>query len=180
MLDVLYIMAKVKPTEYKYFKCIIDSIIILLPNTRFIHLLNTFQNDYPIDSHTMLFKWVFKLDQYICFIERCSTPPKFDMIEERYSKNKIDKTRWARPYWKLIHMVSDHIPRNPNENIRIVYTAFVVSIRQMIPCEKCRFHMQQYIASHPIFKSWNDIGGYMVDFHNDVNKRLGKPKFVRR
>jgi hypothetical protein len=56
---------------------------------------------------------------------------------------------------------------------------------KMIPCENCREHAQQWILAHPI-KVIKDIQSdeiydwlttWVYDFHEEVNKRTGKPSF---
>ena len=60
----------------------------------------------------------------------------------------------------------------------LVYGFFNVDIKK-IPCIKCRNHYVKYLAQHPIsgVKNNLDLQKWAVDFHNDVNKRLGKPIF---
>ena len=51
-------------------------------------------------------------------------------------------------------------------------------VRETFPCAKCRTHMAQYVEEHSymnnIYKNKYGIFEWMVNFHNSVNKRLGK------
>lgn len=58
---------------------------------------------------------------------------------------------------------------------------------EFLPCEKCRAHAKEYVAKNPVsqerymnrYQGEEDIGMsyYVWEFHEVVNKRLGKPSF---
>ncbi len=89
---------------------------------------------------------------------------------------------WGARLWRILHGLADLSDRRdifPLWNTFLKYTAHV------IPCQKCQHHMQEY-WSHRQFlpKGWNQLTGeqtrevirqLLYAFHNDVNRRLGKP-----
>lgn len=57
--------------------------------------------------------------------------------------------------------------------------AFIKELRWLADnflCEKCKPEFQKYLQTHPPERE-QDMFFYIFRFHNDVNKRLGKPEF---
>lgn len=53
---------------------------------------------------------------------------------------------------------------------------FLQSLGRVLPCKKCRPNYEKYISDHPFdLRSRDHLVRWMIDLHNDVNKRLGKP-----
>lgn len=67
-------------------------------------------------------------------------------------------------YWKLIHMTAKYKPTNLVKLMKHVEKTF--------PCSTCREHIGAYLKENPITE---DTFKWSVQFHNNVNKRLGKP-----
>ena len=72
------------------------------------------------------------------------------------------KDVWGPKLWAQIHRMS--LNRDPPK-----FNKFLHSMD--IPCNKCKFHFKEYIRSHPVTK---DTVRWGIDFHNSVNRRLGK------
>jgi len=76
------------------------------------------------------------------------------------------KDTWGPILWDRIHELS----------LREDERAFITLIRNLpkiVPCPECREHSKRYLKAHPITKSTNLLR-WGIDFHNTVNKRLGK------
>lgn len=61
----------------------------------------------------------------------------------------------------------------------------IIGIPVLIPCETCKEHATNYIEEHKhklmeICKTKKDLFKFFVDFHNFVNKRLGKKLLVMK
>ena len=77
--------------------------------------------------------------------------------------------------WKFLHQLSyGYNPQNRNDVNKFRY--FLDIFADIYPCEKCKNHMKDYFRRNP-FNETNTINciGYLCKFHNEVNKRLGKP-----
>ena len=92
--------------------------------------------------------------------------------------------KFKKPFnniWTTIHtmtfQIKDDISTQQELSI-LVYGFFNVDIKK-IPCIKCRNHYTKYLAQHPIsyVKNNLDLQKWAVNFHNNVNDRLGKPLF---
>lgn len=79
--------------------------------------------------------------------------------------------------WKLLHSVSFTFPKNPTDEDKKNYLVFVESLAKVLPCPDCRTHMHAYInKTKPDVSSRDSFARWCVEFHNDVNRRLQKPK----
>ena len=67
-----------------------------------------------------------------------------------------------------------------------LWSAFLQASSQVLPCPACRTHFQTYLRTHRMIPNQNPLqitGALMRNqirvslhqFHNDVNRRLGKP-----
>jgi len=83
--------------------------------------------------------------------------------------------------WYVIHTIAKNAT---NEEKKYHFVTVMESIKNTLPCEKCRNHCLDYIKNNPIEAFWNvtNDGGEQIGlfkwswiFHNAVNKRLNKP-----
>lgn len=84
--------------------------------------------------------------------------------------------------WKIIHaFAAESI--TPQERMNFIH--YIDHVQTNLSCPVCRGHMQEYVRNHPIKTYFNytepihkrNIGMlfWSWQFHNSVNKRLGKP-----
>jgi hypothetical protein len=91
----------------------------------------------------------------------------------------IDPALWGPDMWNTLHYITFSYPETPSkteiENMR----AFLTNIGKVLPCEKCRYHyasnLQKYPLTDVVLGSRYKLISWLVDVHNDVNKRTGKP-----
>lgn len=102
-----------------------------------------------------------RLDKYL---ERISVP-------EHFGPGK----------WDDMHLLGFHA-RTYEKKMQFIY--HVELVIKNLRCQECRDDSLSYMKSHPITSYWNkfyngeDIGFFLwsVDFHNYVNRKLGKPE----
>ena len=88
---------------------------------------------------------------------------------------------WGRSTWKLLHCISMTYPKNPTESDKKKYKSFLNQLRHVLPCKICRNSYSAWIRDHPPdLRSRAKIVGWVIDLHNYVNKRLGKPILKKR
>ena len=75
---------------------------------------------------------------------------------------------WGPRMWKKMHVES------LNQN-RDTFIDLLIRVDKTIPCGMCRQHFREYVKSHPIRPNTNLVT-WTIDFHNNVNDRLGKPQ----
>tara|TARA_R110000851_G_scaffold317746_1_gene481320 strand:- start:345 stop:713 length:369 start_codon:yes stop_codon:yes gene_type:complete len=76
------------------------------------------------------------------------------------------KSIWGPRMWAEIH--STAAKSTPTQ-----FRKYLGTLGPRIPCEECRYHLRSYIFSNPL-TNFEDPMIWSIDFHNVVNKRLGK------
>jgi hypothetical protein len=91
----------------------------------------------------------------------------------------MDTLFWGPGLWMALHSMTFNYPITPTEQDKKQYTNFFHSLKYVLPCPACRMHYKKTIEEkYPIelaLDNRDTLSRWLVDFHNDVNKRLGKP-----
>lgn len=75
--------------------------------------------------------------------------------------------------WDNIHNTSKYInSHNVGE-----FLTWLKNVAYGAPCSVCRNHMLSYIRDNPPSKG-EDVFVWTWRFHNDVNRRLGRPQYT--
>ncbi len=87
----------------------------------------------------------------------------------------LSKNLWGPPLWQVLHEFSFQFPDAPSPSQQKAAETFVTSALTLLPCEECQHHASMYLAAHELDTS-SKIGfaTWVLNFHNDVNARLGK------
>lgn len=82
----------------------------------------------------------------------------------------------GRATWLTLHAMADHFPLNPTSDEKAAATNIISGFALLYPCIKCRGHMQEYMKKNPLScKTRIQLVTWLFNFHNAVNRRLGKP-----
>lgn len=86
---------------------------------------------------------------------------------------------WGSAFWFTLHNGANNYPIDPTPTWKQRMKNFILGIPVMIPCESCEAHASSYIQVR--FNDLDDIVSnreklftFFVEFHNEVNKRVGK------
>lgn len=85
---------------------------------------------------------------------------------------------WGPHFWFILHLVSFHYPDPPNTFDKESIKSFYHSVKEILPCAKCRKHYKTYLSQYPIEPNLDrriDLIKWVIQIHNFVNVRLGKP-----
>ena len=86
---------------------------------------------------------------------------------------------WGRYGWYFLHLVTYGYPKNPTELDKIHYYDYIIALQHVLPCGKCRRHMNEYLKKYPltneVLNSRTNLVKWGIDFHNVVNYYTGKP-----
>jgi len=86
---------------------------------------------------------------------------------------------WGPCIWASIHLICLGAPEQFNGN-QLNYRKFFDALPYVLPCEKCRDHLIEHLAKHPMDAALaggrNTLFVWSVQLHNTVNKSLGKPE----
>ena len=84
-------------------------------------------------------------------------------------------SNWGPHSWIFLHTITFNYPINPSENEKINYKEFFNSLKNILPCPKCRIHYEKNIQKFPIkLNSRIDLIHWLIKIHNEVNKSLNK------
>jgi hypothetical protein len=87
-------------------------------------------------------------------------------------------TVWGPSMWHFLHTMSFNYPVEPSCDQKQHYRDFVLSLRNVLPCGKCRKNLCKNLAKLPLtldrMKSRATFSKYMYDLHELVNTMLHK------
>lgn len=103
-----------------------------------------------------------------------------ETINQNHQKNNddhFDVRIWGPKAWDFMHTVTFAYPENnPSDLDKQNIIQFFQSIANNLPCKQCKFHFSKLLEEYPIpAENRETLSKWLVDRHNDVNKRLGKP-----
>jgi hypothetical protein len=94
----------------------------------------------------------------------------------------IDSNIWGPKAWFFIDLIILSYPDRPNYEEIKNYKEFILSLRNMLPCVKCRKHYSDFIDNNPIdetvLQSKPNLVKWMLKCHNNVRKMQNKPKIT--
>jgi hypothetical protein len=96
-----------------------------------------------------------------------------------YSSNDgMLTTVWGPGIWHYLHTMSFNYPVNPTAEDKRHYRNFVLELKYVLPCGKCRKNLAKTLKKHPLnmsdMKSRETFSKYIYDLHEYVNKMLNK------
>lgn len=87
-------------------------------------------------------------------------------------------TVWGPAIWHSLHTISFNYPVNPCPEDKKNYKAFILNLKNVLPCGKCRKNLKKNMKSHPLtnkhMESRETFSRYIYELHEIVNKMLGK------
>ena len=90
----------------------------------------------------------------------------------------IDPSIWGPSAWNIFHYITIGYPDNPNDETKKSAYNFFMSLKNLLPCEKCRYNFNQHLQMYPltddILMSKDKLINWLIDIHNNVNKTTGK------
>ena len=93
----------------------------------------------------------------------------------------MDPQVWGPHFWFVLHLISFHYPEKPSTYEKDAIKAFYISVKDILPCQKCRQHYNNYLSRYPIephLDSRMDLIRWVIQVHNFVNVSLGKPAYT--
>lgn len=89
---------------------------------------------------------------------------------------------WGPHFWYTYHMSAAYYPKNPSPIVIERMKGRILAIPYEIPCNNCRHHASAFIEGYgdlsDVVKNRDALIKFYVDFHNQVNKRYGKPEWT--
>lgn len=103
-----------------------------------------------------------------------------DTKDIEYARYKITPKEWGPIWWEFINVYVNQYPEVPNTAEQEMMFWFLSNLSTTLPCEKCREHYAELIANKKqklqnAVRNRVELWKFVVDIHNEINKRLGKP-----
>jgi hypothetical protein len=111
-------------------------------------------------------------------------PLKLNYVTLEYA-NSGNPEVWGPAFWFSLHNGALRYPVNAAPLWRQRMKHFILGIPVMVPCEKCSDHATAYIEGNyqridNVVSGREELFKFFWEFHNYVNKRLGKPIMTLR
>ncbi len=131
-------------------------------------------NSPPSDSSDSDASTTPKLDAQPWKADTCSVYT----AEDYNSNDGMLTTVWGPSVWHTLHTMSFNYPVQPTPAQKRQYMNFVYSLRNVLPCGKCRKNLTKNLRSHPLkmphMANRESFSRYIFDLHEVVNQMLGK------
>jgi len=96
-----------------------------------------------------------------------------------HSDQLITPEVWGPHGWKFIHYVTLAYPENPTPAQKEKYKAFLVLLKDVLPCSLCANHYGENLQKEPltdeVMSSRENLIKWGINIHNVVNEMKGKP-----
>ena len=96
--------------------------------------------------------------------------------------NNMNPSFWGSSMWKALHSISFAYPNNPTQAEKKHHIDFILNLQNILPCESCRQHVMQNLRKMKFgiehMKNRDTFSKFVYDLHNEVNKMLGKDKYL--
>jgi hypothetical protein len=89
----------------------------------------------------------------------------------------IDIRKWGPATWAFLHTYSFAYPEQPSDADKQHALSLLHTVQRSLPCHECRNHFSKTLTEfQPNLESRDAFSRWLVDVHNRVNVRLGKPE----
>ena len=99
-------------------------------------------------------------------------------LEEYNSNDGMLTSIWGPSIWFYLHTMSFNYPVNPTNNDKRNYRAFVLNLKNVLPCGKCRKNLCLNFKKLPLrisdMKDRHSFSLYVYNLHEIINKMLNK------
>jgi hypothetical protein len=103
--------------------------------------------------------------------------PLFTMNDYN-SDSGMQSAIWGPAVWHTLHSTSFNYPVNPTELDKKHYTDWFMSFQFTLPCVYCRDNFKNNLRkakfSVAVMKNRSTFSRFIYEFHNCINKMLGK------
>jgi hypothetical protein len=115
---------------------------------------------------------------------RGSRRPSKTFSEADFSSGDGFVTRiWGPMMWFILHTMSFNYPVHPTAKQKRGYRRFLLSLRDVLPCGKCRTNLAENFRKLPptdaVMQNRATFSRYIYDLHELVNDMLEKPRSGR-
>lgn len=85
---------------------------------------------------------------------------------------------WGPGLWHFLHTMSFNYPVKPSVEDKKNYRAFVLNLRNVLPCKYCRQNLKRNLKANPLtmadMANRDKFSRFIYKLHETINKLLGK------
>jgi hypothetical protein len=85
---------------------------------------------------------------------------------------------WGPSLWHFLHTMSFNYPVKPSAEDKKNYRAFILNLRNVLPCKYCRQNLKRNLRSDPLtmadMANRDKFSRFIYKLHETINKLLGK------
>jgi len=82
---------------------------------------------------------------------------------------------WGPPAWVFLHSITFQYPENPTDLDKQKYYTFFNSLKNVLPCPKCKEHYaSNFLTTQINLESRTSLIEWLIDLHNEINRMNGK------
>lgn len=106
------------------------------------------------------------------------------MIQKVYTKQDYESndgmltTVWGPSQWHFLHTMSFNYPIHPTEMQKKAYRNYMLNLKNVLPCGKCRNNLKENYKKLPLkmsnMRNRESFSKYVYDLHELVNEMLDK------
>tara|TARA_Y100000389_G_scaffold195770_1_gene227669 strand:- start:978 stop:1364 length:387 start_codon:yes stop_codon:yes gene_type:complete len=90
----------------------------------------------------------------------------------------MDPEIWGPHAWIFLHTITLNYPENPTYQDKQSHRFLFESLKNTIPCPKCREHYKENLIRYPIqLDSKKDLINWLINIHNQVNIKNNKKTY---
>jgi len=86
---------------------------------------------------------------------------------------------WGPSVWHMLHTMSFNYPVEPSDDDKLHYRNFILSLKYVLPCGKCRKNLRKNFKKLPLelkdMVSRDSFSRYIYNLHELINTMLKKP-----
>jgi len=100
--------------------------------------------------------------------------------KEKRKKKSMETRLWGPNFWTTFDFVAFNYPNRPSKEQQDTIRIFFETMAKVLPCETCKKEFGQLLKQFPLsdttLKDRDSLTHWLVNVHNQVNERLGKPQ----
>ena len=94
----------------------------------------------------------------------------------------VSKSVWGPCVWILFHTLAHKVVSEEFNNLKADIIQYIQRICANLPCPECTQHAMEYMKQNSrrinSITTKEHLQTFLIDFHNSVNVRKGKPTFT--